>query len=130
MPNPAQEVLKARLGAKTIELWIDLNPKSQPPAAVVIGSLKPEQRVLFISQSRIDRRDIVWRHIPPLRSFLQRIQDFLRVSLATRGGISVSKGRGDLWVIKQTVGLAQFVNRGGKPALLFVSPAQYHVRPV
>ena len=60
MPHTAKDVLEPRVGADGVELGIDLNPKSEPSAPIIAGSLKPEQGVLCISHPGINRRDIVW----------------------------------------------------------------------
>src|SRR5581483_4484482 len=91
---------------------------------------EPGQRLFLLPEPGADGGDVVRRDVSSPGDLLQFREYFLRLGALTRRGISVSERRQNLWVVIQSVCLARFGDGFTKPALLFISPAEQHVRPV
>ena len=125
-----QQSGEALIRAQTLEFRINFQPPRQPTAAVCVGFFEISERLFFIAQPSVNRRDIVRRDVFALGQRLQFGQHLLRFGALGRCGISVTKRGQRLRAVVQAARLLQFDESFAELVLLYIRAAEHQARPI
>ena len=96
-------LLGKRFEAWVAVQWIEKRVNSNPPnvstGAILIALFEPAKRLLFVVEREINNGKAIRGDVALPGYLFQLVQYFQRLSLVTRGGISVTEQPEDEWVI-------------------------------
>src|SRR5437870_2731331 len=87
-----QQIRESSIGSKLIENRIDFQVH-QPDVALVVRFLQPFERLIFVTKSRVDCCDGVWRDVAPALQLAQFAEHLLSLRFLARNRIGMAQER-------------------------------------
>ena len=114
-PNPAHQVLEARVRAQGIKYRIAFE-KREPEIALLKAFFKPGERFILVAEANVDFREVGGRHISFLRQLLQIRNHLAGVCGVAHSAVNITDRR--VGFCREVPCFLQFLDGLLEPALL------------